>query len=227
MALAGSTGGFNLTTRGGEYGTAVMDQAAKEADAFAKGPSAAEVRQKSAAAAQQGAAVAQAGATEAAQGLMGAGTGAVSVGRANDLMAQSQLAGAETGAQANLGAREMLTKEYQDKRQSALSTLQQESQFQRQMAGQHFDSLMGGAAGVAMAFFLSDRRLKENIEQVGVDESTGLGLYDFNYIGIPESRYRGVMAQEVEVFMPEAVVYGDDGFMRVNYGLLGLEMQEV
>jgi len=150
MALAGSTGGFNLTTRGREYGNAVMNQAAGEVDAYGKGPSEAEVRQKSAAAAQQGAAIAQAGASEAAQGLMGAGTGAVSAGRAQDLMAQSQQAAAETGAQANLGAREMLTKDYNDKRLQALATLQQESQFQRQMATQQFNAVMQGI-GVAMA----------------------------------------------------------------------------
>lgn len=221
-------------TRAQKYGDAVMKQAASEADAYAQGPSDAEVRDKAARAAQQGAAVAQAGASEAAQGLMGAGTGAVSAGRAQQLMAQSQQAAAETGAQANLGAREMLTKEYTDKRLQALATLQQEQQFQRQMAAGTFEDVMSGlsatgdaAMSIAMLATMSDRRLKENIESVGADEATGLNLYEFNYIGEPESRYRGVMAQEVEAYMPEAVVYNDDGFMAVKYGLLGLEMTEV
>lgn len=138
-------------SRASKYGDAVMEQAAGEVDAYSKGPSEAEVRQKSAAAAQQGAAIAQAGASEASQNLMGAGTGAVSPGRAQDLMAQSQLAAAETGAQANLGAREMLTKDYNDKRLQALATMQQEQQFQKQLAGQNFQAVMGGLSGIAMA----------------------------------------------------------------------------
>lgn len=147
-----TSGKYNpFKTRARKYSDAVMQDAAGEVTAYGRGPSDAEVSQRAAQAAQQGAAVAQAGASEAAQGLMGAGTGAISAGRAQDLMAQSQQAAAETGAQANLGAREMLTKEYNDKRLQALSTLQQESQFQRQMAAQHFQSVM---AGLGKAFQL-------------------------------------------------------------------------
>lgn len=67
----------------------------------------------------------------------------------------------------------------------------------------------------------SDRRLKENIRPVGVDVATGLQIYDFNYLGDPTS-YRGVMADEVLAYRPEAVITDEDGFMRVNYGLLGI-----
>jgi hypothetical protein len=35
------------------------------------------------------------------------------------------------------------------------------------------------------------------------------------------------MADEVEKFMPEAVVTGPDGYQRVNYALLGIEMEKV
>ena len=35
------------------------------------------------------------------------------------------------------------------------------------------------------------------------------------------------MADEVEVNYPDAVVYGDDGYAKVYYGLLGLEMTEI
>lgn len=71
----------------------------------------------------------------------------------------------------------------------------------------------------------SDRRLKENIEHVG-ETVLGLGLYEFNYIG-DSKRMRGVMADEVEAVKPEAVAYDDLGFASVNYGLLGIEMEEV
>jgi hypothetical protein len=33
------------------------------------------------------------------------------------------------------------------------------------------------------------------------------------------------MAQEVETVLPEAVARGPDGYLRVNYGRLGLRMQ--
>lgn len=72
---------------------------------------------------------------------------------------------------------------------------------------------------------MSDRRLKENIVRVG-DTVLGLGLYEFNYIGEP-ARFRGVMADEVEPVMPEAVVYDDLGFASVNYGMLGIQMEGV
>jgi hypothetical protein len=72
----------------------------------------------------------------------------------------------------------------------------------------------------------SDKRLKENIEKVGIDESTGLNLYSFNYIGLPE-KYEGVIAQEVIKTRPEAVIVDDTGFYKVNYEMLGLKMKQL
>ena len=71
----------------------------------------------------------------------------------------------------------------------------------------------------------SDRRLKENIELVG--EAQGFNIYEFGYKDIPGRRFRGVMADEVESVVPEAVVYDTDGFARVFYEMLGIEMTEV
>jgi hypothetical protein len=74
----------------------------------------------------------------------------------------------------------------------------------------------------------SDRRLKEDIERVGRDERTGLNLYLFSYIDDPEKRrFMGVMADEVLDYMPEAVSRDANGFMRVDYKMLGIEMLEV
>tara|TARA_E500000331_G_scaffold357289_1_gene418527 strand:+ start:486 stop:1526 length:1041 start_codon:yes stop_codon:yes gene_type:complete len=93
-------------------------------------------------------------------------------------------------------------------------------------------ALMGGAASLAKAggfAALSDRRLKENVVEVGVDQRTALTLYEFNYkkeVGDPNIRYRGVMADEVELVYPEAV--GEyNGFKTVHYAMLGIEMKEV
>lgn len=52
----------------------------------------------------------------------------------------------------------------------------------------------------------------------------GLGFYRFSYLG-SDLAYVGVMAQEVQAVMPEAVVRGRDGYLRVYYNRLGLRMQ--
>lgn len=86
-----------------------------------------------------------------------------------------------------------------------------------------------GAAGIQYGgWFGSDRRLKEDITLVGRDDNTGLNLYRFSYKDDPESRrFVGVMADEVESVIPEAVTYDADGYAMVNYELLGFPMVEV
>lgn len=74
-----------------------------------------------------------------------------------------------------------------------------------------------GAALAAM-YAMSDRRLKENIVQVG-EHSLGVPICEYNYIGEPE-RHIGVMAQDVLPIMPEAVITMPNGYMAVNYGAL-------
>ena len=86
--------------------------------------------------------------------------------------------------------------------------------------------LLGGAAAAKTAFFGSDRRIKENIEEVGVDQRTALTLYHFNYIG-DDRRYEGVMADEVELVYPDAVVETEHGYKAVRYDLLNIEFKEV
>ena len=89
---------------------------------------------------------------------------------------------------------------------------------------------MGGGGtlvdGVMVDMMVSDRSIKENIVRVG-DHSLGIGLYLFDY----KSEYRkqwgsgrqfGVIADEVETVMPEAVVIHPDGYKMVNYGMLGI-----
>jgi hypothetical protein len=71
----------------------------------------------------------------------------------------------------------------------------------------------------------SDVRLKTDITPAGYAEN-GLPLYEFRYIDGTE-RYRGVMAQDVLLHAPEAVVTLPSGYFAVNYGMLGLRMQHV
>ena len=74
---------------------------------------------------------------------------------------------------------------------------------------------------------LSDIRTKENIERVGTHYLNHLPIYEFNYIHIPDKRFRGVMAQDVEKVYPDAVETMHDGIKMVNYAMLGMEMEEV
>lgn len=84
-----------------------------------------------------------------------------------------------------------------------------------------------GAGGAALGgFFTSDRRLKENIVEFGLEPMTGLPWYEFSYLGDPR-RFRGVMADDVERFFPDAVHTRDDGYKEVDYDALGLDMVEV
>ena len=76
----------------------------------------------------------------------------------------------------------------------------------------------------------SDRIAKENIVRVGT-HPLGIGLYLFKY----KLEYRqtagfgrcfGVMADEVEVVLPQAVVMHPHGYKMVDYALLGVDIAE-
>lgn len=80
---------------------------------------------------------------------------------------------------------------------------------------QALNGLYGGIGNLAGAKF-SDIRLKSNIVKVG-DHPKGFGIYEYDIDG---RRERGVMAQEVEKIIPEAVMEHPNGFKMVNYGAL-------
>lgn len=91
-------------------------------------------------------------------------------------------------------------------------------------------TMNGGASGSdgtgsSMTVRGSDIALKHDVVQVG-KHPLGFGLYLFEYK--PEfghfgsGRQFGVMAQEVEQVLPEAVSIGEDGYRRVNYTMLGI-----
>jgi hypothetical protein len=69
----------------------------------------------------------------------------------------------------------------------------------------------------------SDVRLKENIKYAGV--KNGFNLYDYNYIG-NDSRYRGVMAQEVMKQRPDAVG-NRNGVYWVDYDAIGIQLEAI
>jgi len=96
--------------------------------------------------------------------------------------------------------------------------------------GMYVGGHAGGAWGLSTnanysSIFLpvSDVRLKRDIALVGhLDD--GLGLYQYRYLW-SDTVYVGVMAQEVALIHPDAVVRGVlDNYLRVDYGRLGLKL---
>ena len=78
-------------------------------------------------------------------------------------------------------------------------------------------------AGVTASRAPSDIRLKRDIAALGRNAS-GLNLYRFRYLW-SDTVHVGVMAQEVALGMPSAVVKGDDDYLSVDYSKLGLRMR--
>jgi len=52
----------------------------------------------------------------------------------------------------------------------------------------------------------------------------GLGFYRFAYNG-SDKAYVGVIAQEVQAVMPQAVARGRDGYLRVFYDRIGVRFE--
>jgi hypothetical protein len=69
----------------------------------------------------------------------------------------------------------------------------------------------------------SDVALKHDITLLGHLDN-GLGFYRFSYVGSRKA-YVGVIAQEVQTVMPEAVSRDRDGYLRVFYGKLGVKFR--
>ncbi|MBY9051364.1 tail fiber domain-containing protein, partial [Pseudomonas fluorescens] len=81
----------------------------------------------------------------------------------------------------------------------------------------------GGRGGGGGGGRRSDMALKHDIVLLG-HLANGLSYYRFSYIGSRKA-YVGVMAQEVESVMPDAVTRDSDGYLRVDYDKLGLKFR--
>lgn len=94
--------------------------------------------------------------------------------------------------------------------------------------GTYLGGTTGGAAGnflgSAVGSLFSDARVKENIVRVG--QENGYPMYLFNYIGMPNRKFVGVMAQDVLKYMPSAVSE-ENGIMKVDYNKIGVSMKEI
>ena len=87
---------------------------------------------------------------------------------------------------------------------------------------------LGSAAlstGLKSGWMMSDRRAKQNISQIG-NLDNGLNVYSFEYK--PEFKsecgdgvFIGVMADEVNEIIPEAIIHRPDGLKMVDYSMIG------
>ena len=93
-----------------------------------------------------------------------------------------------------------------------------------------FSSLLGiggSVAGIGSAFgWWSDIKLKENIKQVGKSPK-GYKIYEWNYKNDKNSRYRGVLAQNVMKINPMAVGIMPNGYLGVYYDKVDVDMEVV
>ena len=86
--------------------------------------------------------------------------------------------------------------------------------------------VQGFAAQAWPGFKISDKNLKENIEQVGVSPQ-GYKVYEFNYKDdLTNTRYRGAMAQDVVKKNPMAVGI-QDNYLTVDYSQIDVDMEVV
>jgi hypothetical protein len=81
----------------------------------------------------------------------------------------------------------------------------------------------GGGGGRGGGGRRSDIRLKHDVILLGRLDN-GIGFYRFSYNGSNKA-YVGVMAQEVQAVMPQAVVRDRAGYLEVFYDKLGLPFQ--
>jgi hypothetical protein len=88
-------------------------------------------------------------------------------------------------------------------------------------SGSGFGNIL--SAGLGLASFFSDERLKENIEPMGTEN--GHNIYKFNYKGY-DKKFIGVMAQEVEKIDPDAVMEDVNGNKMVKYWKIGVNFRE-
>lgn len=105
---------------------------------------------------------------------------------------------------------------YDNAYNSQLAQFQAQQQAKQNMANGWLN--LGTQAGLGMLGWLSsDARIKENLRPVG-QLFNGLTVYAFNFPGEQTTRI-GLVAQEVQQLIPEAVTETDEGLLAVNYDL--------
>ena len=76
----------------------------------------------------------------------------------------------------------------------------------------------GSQVGAQASYTYSDYRLKQDFEHVGIDQQ-GIDWFDYT-LKSSGQRERGVIAQQVQTILPNAVRADADGYLMVDYGAL-------
>jgi Protein of unknown function (DUF3300) len=107
--------------------------------------------------------------------------------------------------------------------QSGAKTRAQADRGRQSLGGGGAPRMAVGGGGGRGGGRRSDIALKHDITLLGRLDN-GVGFYRFSYNG-SDRAYVGVMAQEVQTIVSEAVMRGRDGYLRVFYDKLGLKLQ--
>tara|TARA_B100001123_G_scaffold227229_1_gene255719 strand:- start:18308 stop:19123 length:816 start_codon:yes stop_codon:yes gene_type:complete len=75
-------------------------------------------------------------------------------------------------------------------------------------------------------YLTSDNRLKTDIKYIG-KSGKGYNIYSFAYRTNPNRKFSGVMGKEIQEVLPEAVLIDDNGYIKVNYSMLDVELTEI
>ena len=79
--------------------------------------------------------------------------------------------------------------------------------------------------GTGATIAASDKRLKENVDYIG-DSPSGIRMYKFNYLG-GDTRYRGVMADDLIDSHPDIIGKNNDGYYTVDYSQIDVDFEIV
>lgn len=88
-------------------------------------------------------------------------------------------------------------------------------------------STSGGNVTIVTNAPKSDIRFKTNIDRIGYSDMN-IPIYLFNYKDDLNTTYKGVMAQDLlKLGFKDSVIVGDDGYYRVDYSKLDVELEKV
>lgn len=161
----------------------------------------------------------------AAQGLYGQGTHTMGSGAglaaATPTMQMQQLLGLQQAGMNSYALPQQATQNWLNYLNQGTQSQNQayQNQMQAWQSGQQQSSqntqAIASAAMMAAMMMMSDRRLKEDITQIG-EAFDGTPIYRYRLKGSPQWQI-GFMADEVEAHAPDAVATNEHGFKMVDY----------
>jgi hypothetical protein len=81
-------------------------------------------------------------------------------------------------------------------------------------------------ASQVVADAYSDKRLKKDITYIGKSDK-GYNIYSFTYKTNPKRKFSGVMGDEIQKILPEAISIDENGYLKVKYSMLDVELAEI